>query len=347
VARCRRAEEAGDLGALAVRLSSAAGLGTAPEILLLPPGLHGAFATGGGAGSILIARDLLDALDEHELEAVIAHEIAHLAARDTRVMSLGGLLRDLAAWNPVAHIAFRRLKLDRELEADRRAAALTGRPLSVASSLVKMCELLERRPRLSPAALGFRAPRGRLAHRVANLLALADGRSTIAPTSQVPFLAAAALAVVLALQVGDTVAHRHDAALALVWGSVATGDARVWSPESDPRHGKRAAASDGRAEARAIPRGKRSLDQPLPPGGGLAALSAAPAVSEKNLDSWMAAVSRVARLRGASGRPFDLTRRGGWRIQPLFADSTLGALGVYSVQPLRLPAGAARRSSGG
>ena len=113
-----------------------------------------------------------------------------------------GVLRDAVGWNPIAHFAFRWLLTDRELEADRRAAVLTGRPLAVASGLLKMCDLVGRRPRLRHrVAVGFLRPGGRITRRVSHLIALADGTTVAGPDGRIPYLVAGLLVAVLGLQV--------------------------------------------------------------------------------------------------------------------------------------------------
>ena len=141
-ARSKPAEEA-RVGKMVAMLAGAAKAKRVPAVLVLPGWACGAFAVGGRRSRILISRSLLEALDDDELEAVLAHEVAHVAAKDMRVLALAGLLRDMTAWNPFSHVALRRLLRDRELEADRLAASITGKPLAVASSLIKMCDLLQ------------------------------------------------------------------------------------------------------------------------------------------------------------------------------------------------------------
>jgi Zn-dependent protease with chaperone function len=334
--RCSTLEEVGrpEVNDTVARLGLAAGLRRAPVVVVLPPGVEGAFTVGGNGGRILLSERLLAELKPRELEAAVAHEVAHLAARDTRLLLCAGLLRDVVAWNPLAHFAYRRLRTDRELEADRRAAALTGRPLAVASSLLRICELMgATRPALRPA-LRFGVRGRRLSLRVANLIALADGTATT-NTGVMPYAAAAALAAALALGVGVRMSGQQDA-LALVWGAPDSDVARVWTPERNPWDIK------ARARASRRPRGEQSsrgrFDAPLPPRGALAALESAPAVSERNLASWMHAVSMVARQRGLPPKGLGLQTAQGWRAQPLFIEPQIGSFGVYRMERLTLPA---------
>jgi len=320
------------------RLCRAAGLRSVPQVLMLPEGITGAFAVAGSGGRILLSRKLIDELEPREFEAALAHEIAHLRARDVRVVAIAGWLRDVVAWNPVAHIAFRRLQLDRELEADRQAAALTGDPLAVASGLLKMCELVRCRPnRRLVTALGFGPRRGRVTRRVHSLLALADGRSVVAPAGALPYVAAAVLAAALALQVGmQMTTGDQGRAVALVWGTPQTARTSVWTPEIDPWDQKRQADRGGKTRRRGE-HTSRAID---PRQKALKALQASPAVAEKHLFMWAKTVTWVAR-REAS-RSAGLTSQSGWEVRPLLGQPPVGSLNVYSVERLSVPMRALR-----
>lgn len=222
------AQEAGVL-ALVASLTERSTLSRMPTVLVMPGGSSGAFAMAGKGGRILLSEDLLAELDEQELEGILAHEIAHLEARDVQVTFTAGFLRDLVAWNPVAHMAYRKLLADREVEADRRAVTLTGDALAVASGLVRMCELKKGRKRHLDVAVAFNG--GRVPARVSNLLALADGGIVLRAGSSLPFLMAGLLVVVLGLQVGAQVASQGSGAYAIVLGNAdepPAGD--YWAP---------------------------------------------------------------------------------------------------------------------
>lgn len=224
-------------------LSEIAGLARPPEVRFLPDGISGAFAVGARRGRILISQDLVDELDDEELPAILAHEIAHLSARDVHLVFVTGVLRDLVAWNPVAHIAFRRLRADRELEADRRAAEITGSPLAVASGLVRVCEALSSKGKAMTPTLAALGPKARVSGRVHRMLALADRQLVPAfaglppirrdrPVGKLPYFVAASLVALLGLQVGAKVAHENPAGLAFVWGAPAPqADTPLWNPQ--------------------------------------------------------------------------------------------------------------------
>jgi len=113
--------------------------------------------------TIVVTEGLLDLLEPQELEAVLAHEVAHLANRDAAVMTavsaprvLGevvvgesssnlGLLW-MVGWPlgliPLALGTFLTLPVSRyrEFSADRGSAILTGSPAHLMSALVKLAD---------------------------------------------------------------------------------------------------------------------------------------------------------------------------------------------------------------
>ena len=119
-------------------------------------------------GMLVVTRGLLDTLEPAELEAVLAHELAHLAHRDAFVMTLvSGPARALRAvvlalarplrtenvmlfalfipvlvlaWcaDVVATMLVLTISRYRELIADRGAALLTGRPEALMSALQRL-----------------------------------------------------------------------------------------------------------------------------------------------------------------------------------------------------------------
>jgi heat shock protein HtpX len=117
-----------------------------------------------------VTRGLLDLLDPSELEAVLAHELSHVAHRDATVMTVVGLPGAVlvggvhgrgwaAGWFPLqigmglaalighaGELGTNLLSRHRELVADAGAAALTGRPSALASALMKVSGELARIP---------------------------------------------------------------------------------------------------------------------------------------------------------------------------------------------------------
>ncbi len=214
---------------LVAALTAASDLKRPPGVLVMPEGTAGAFAVSGRGGRILISPELLRVLDAEELEGILAHEIAHLEARDMHVTFTAGFLRDVVAWNPIAHLSFRRLMADREVEADRRAATLTGNPLAVASGLVRLCEMSRGRHfRKHSVAVAFGG--GRVTRRVSHLLALADGRTHVPAAGTAPYIAAALVVAVLGLQAGAKIAAQGPGVYAITLGQAEQPTAQRWTP---------------------------------------------------------------------------------------------------------------------
>jgi Zn-dependent protease with chaperone function len=97
-----------------------------------------ASAVGVRQPKIILSTGLLKTLDEEELEAVLAHEMAHVDRRDN---SLGWLLfglRLVSFYNPVALFTFHQISHDVERMCDSDAAEITGKPLALGSALIKV-----------------------------------------------------------------------------------------------------------------------------------------------------------------------------------------------------------------
>lgn len=157
-----------------------------PRVAIADTDLPNAFATGRDPDHAVVAvtTGLLHRLDEPQLEAVLAHELSHVAHRDVMVMTIasflgiaaglltrfafysglfggvGGRRRDDQGGAPVVLVVLlvsvvvyavsflltRTLSRYRELSADRAAAVLTGRPSTLAAALVRISGEMSRIP---------------------------------------------------------------------------------------------------------------------------------------------------------------------------------------------------------
>jgi Zn-dependent protease with chaperone function len=309
------------------RLTEATGLPRAPEVNYLPDGISGAFAVGARRGRILISEDLVDCLADDELAAILAHEVSHIQARDVQVVFAAGLLRDMVAWNPFAHITYRKLIANREIEADRRAAVLTGNPLSVASGLLKMYELMKQRPRHARGtALAFLRPGGRIARRVAHLIDAADASVGLLYPGRMQYAAAVLLVAMIGLQVGARIAEDR-AGLAIVWGSTeAAGE--NFAPKSQVQSPK------GTKQSRAA--GKKvdpNPNQYAPRRPEARKAPTAASMSEQNIAEWAEEVTRWTRRQGGQGiSPLTIRweARQDWAARPIRC--TVGSICIYRIE---------------
>lgn len=126
------------------------------------------FAAGLWRPWLCLSAQLERALSAEEREAVIAHELAHLAHHDLLLLSSAQLLADSLCFAPGARWLLRRVQAECEIAADRRASQSVS-PLSLASALVRVAELST--PSAPLSSLSFLRPGRALRGRVELLLA--------------------------------------------------------------------------------------------------------------------------------------------------------------------------------
>ncbi|KUG06724.1 M56 family metallopeptidase [Solirubrum puertoriconensis] len=134
---------------------------------------------------ILLPLGAVAGLSTLQLEAILAHELAHVVRRDYLVNLLQSVAEILLFYHPAVWFLTATLRSERENCCDDVAASLCGDPLVLARALAALAELgLERAvaPRLTMAAVG---PKGSLLGRVRRLV---QGRT--APTFSEGFMAA-------------------------------------------------------------------------------------------------------------------------------------------------------------
>ena len=159
-----------------------------PKVGIAEMDIPNAFATGRNpkAAVVCATRGIMSRLDDEQLEAVLAHELSHVAHRDVAVMTmasgvgmLAGLVSRMAMWggllsggnrnnnnngnntaaielgvmlasmviSVIAYLLTMALSRYRELSADRSGAILIGKPSVLASALVNITGDMGRIPR--------------------------------------------------------------------------------------------------------------------------------------------------------------------------------------------------------
>jgi Zn-dependent protease with chaperone function len=91
-------QEAPELHAVVERLCTLAGL-PKPRIAVIPSDVPNAFATGRDPNhaAVAVTQGLWSRLEPQEIEAVLAHELSHIANRDVLIMTLASFFAMLAA----------------------------------------------------------------------------------------------------------------------------------------------------------------------------------------------------------------------------------------------------------
>ncbi|HVS76505.1 MAG TPA: M48 family metalloprotease [Steroidobacteraceae bacterium] len=120
---------------------------------------------------IVAARCVAAACDDEEFRQVLAHESAHMDARDNLKLLMLLMMPDALAWLPTGSALTEHWRAATELEADERASGADPRKrVALASALIKVARLsiASGRPRRGARA---GAPLTCLEHRVRRLLA--------------------------------------------------------------------------------------------------------------------------------------------------------------------------------
>src|SRR5215204_1280552 len=177
-------QEAPGLHAMIERLCIQADI-PKPKIAVADMAMPNAFAMGRSKKSAVVCATtgIMNTLEPHELEGVMAHELSHIKNRDVLIMTMAGFFASIAAiiaqfglffggggdddnpsflvvllvsWVVYALSFFLMLALSRyrEFTADRGAAIITGRPSALASALMKINSQMHRIPQQDLRAAG-------------------------------------------------------------------------------------------------------------------------------------------------------------------------------------------------
>ena len=213
--------------------------GSRPARVCVSDAIRGACAVGFFKPSIMLSWDLVAALDDAALEAIVLHEYAHLQRYDDWTRLLQQFVLSVAGLHPGVRWASRQIDIEREAACDRLVVARTGAPVYYARSLTAAAEISSRMSGLTAIAAPGAPMNGRGLHaRVARLLAAVPARPSVAWGSA----AAGSVAVVVATAASTGLAsddHRllarasHPGACqraAATWTESAVADGRVREP---------------------------------------------------------------------------------------------------------------------
>jgi hypothetical protein len=161
-------------------------LGLSRRIRLMEcPGLAGPMVFGAVLPALGVPGDFTKRFRLQQQDAILAHEVAHLAARDPLWYLLANAACALLWWQPLAWWARRQLHAASEQAADEACLVIPDGPVTLAESLVELGA------RLGPSRSWFRlgieggGSRSGLGRRVERLLKMREGRWT--PANSLPF----------------------------------------------------------------------------------------------------------------------------------------------------------------
>jgi Zn-dependent protease with chaperone function len=157
---------------LALRRSLFSAGSTGPQGAAVLPGDDVVVAvTRFGRGRVVVSNGALEAMDDEELAAGMAHELAHLHRRHRPLLLLASLLFIIARPLPCTAGAHRELCFQLERDADAWAVNHRHDPLSLASAICKASGVME--PRGTTGLAGA----GAVTRRLAELMGEQGGRS--------------------------------------------------------------------------------------------------------------------------------------------------------------------------
>jgi Zn-dependent protease with chaperone function len=102
------------------------------------------FAIDADEPMVVISERVLDLLKKDELEAVMAHELAHVKNSDTMLKALVTAYKAALPMDPVIRMVEAAFHREREMAADETAVLTTNKPLSLADALLKIYEAFPR-----------------------------------------------------------------------------------------------------------------------------------------------------------------------------------------------------------
>ena len=176
----RAARPAPQLQRLAAEIGDTLGLSRVPRVCTTSARLRPMVWWAGGRIRILIPAVFLADLDETEIRAVLAHELAHVRRRDYLVRIVEWLACSAYWWNPVVWWARRELRSAEESCCDIVAvSAVKSTPGRYARSLLRVVEVISAGPVRRTPALASAADVGRdsrlLEKRLRTVLGTAQG----------------------------------------------------------------------------------------------------------------------------------------------------------------------------
>lgn len=109
-----------------------------PHILVLEDDDCVLFSTTGRNATVFVSTGLIKTLNKEQLQAAIAHEMAHIARNKKPLLIAVFLLRVIMFFNPVVLLEFRRLVQEEEKICDDMAVAFTKNPHALSEALKKL-----------------------------------------------------------------------------------------------------------------------------------------------------------------------------------------------------------------
>ncbi|HEV8304695.1 MAG TPA: M56 family metallopeptidase [Gemmatimonadales bacterium] len=190
-----------------------------------------------GLSEICVPELALSELGMEQQRSMLAHELAHLARRDSLWLAGASLIERVFFFQPLNRLARRELETTAEYLSDEWAMRKTGSAVSLAKCLATVAEWIQASPLGVPVA-GLAERRSLLVSRISRLL---EGRLPQNPASRIGWAALATLGVAVTIAAAPRVASPPDPLSAMRRGGTTaiiqdTGAATQSSPTVPPLH---------------------------------------------------------------------------------------------------------------
>ena len=156
-----------------------------------------------GLSEICVPELALSELGVEQQRSMLAHELAHLARRDSLWLAGASLIERFFFFQPLNRLARRELETTAEFLSDEWAMRKTGSAVSLAKCLATVAEWIQASPLGVPVA-GLAERRSLLVTRIARLL---DGRLAASPASRRGWAVAATLGVAVTIAAAPRVSQ--------------------------------------------------------------------------------------------------------------------------------------------
>jgi HEAT repeat protein/beta-lactamase regulating signal transducer with metallopeptidase domain len=156
-----------------------------------------------GMSEICVPELALSELGMEQQRSMLAHELAHLARRDSLWLAGASLIERFFFFQPLNRLARRELETTAEFLSDEWAMRKTGSAVSLAKCLATVAEWIQASPLGVPVA-GLAERRSLLVSRISRLL---EGRLPQNPASRLGWAAAAIVGVVVTIAAAPRVSQ--------------------------------------------------------------------------------------------------------------------------------------------
>ena len=191
---------------------------------------------------ILVPASALTGLAPHQMEAVLAHELAHIRRHDYLVNLLQSVVETLFFYHPAVWYLSRRVRLERENCCDDDAVAVVGDPVTYAGALTDLELLRQGVPALAMAANG-----GSLLRRVQRLLAPRSEDAAPSWSTATGLLTLAVVFAVLATAHGSIAAGLQPESSGVISSAASIDNDGQWPTPPPPPPAPRVARTNIRA----------------------------------------------------------------------------------------------------